>query len=56
MQQEIIPAIGCTEPISVSLCTAKATEILGEKPERIVVHLSANVLKMPWASAFPVPG
>jgi len=56
MQQEIIPAIGCTEPISVSLCTAKATEILGEKPERIVVHLSANVLKNAMGVGIPGTG
>ena len=45
IQQEVIPAIGCTEPISVALCTAKATEILGTIPEKITVYLSANILK-----------
>ena len=49
MQREIIPAIGCTEPIAVSLCVAKATETLEQKPERIEVILSATSLKMPWA-------
>jgi len=47
-KKEVIPAIGCTEPIAVSLCVAKAKEILGYKPEKIKVYLSANVLKMRW--------
>ena len=33
IQREVIPAIGCTEPIAVALCVAKATETLGAKPE-----------------------
>lgn len=34
IKKEVIPAIGCTEPIAVALCVAKATETLGAKPER----------------------
>ena len=45
IQREVIPAIGCTEPIAVALCVAKATETLGAKPEKIKVLLSANILK-----------
>lgn len=56
MQREITPAIGCTEPIAVSLCTAKATETLGEKPERIEVFLSANVLKNAMGVGIPGTG
>ena len=44
MNREIVPAIGCTEPIAVALCVAKATETLGCQPERIEARLSANVL------------
>ena len=29
MEQEIVPAMGCAEPIAVSLCVAKAAELLG---------------------------
>ena len=35
IHQEVVPAIGCTEPIAVALCVAKATETLGVKPEKI---------------------
>ena len=33
VNREVIPAIGCTEPIAVSLCVARATEMLGELPD-----------------------
>ncbi len=56
MQQEIIPATGCTEPIAVSLCTAKATEILGEIPDKIDVYLSANIIKNAMGVGIPGTG
>lgn len=33
VQSKVVPAMGCTEPMSVALCTAKATEKLGCRPE-----------------------
>lgn len=56
MQREIIPAIGCTEPVAVSLCVAKAAEILGEIPERVDVLLSANVIKNAMGVGIPGTG
>lgn len=56
IQQEVIPAIGCTEPISVALCTAKATEILRTIPEKITVYLSANILKNAMGVGIPGTG
>lgn len=56
LRREVVPAIGCTEPMAVALCTARARELLGGLPERIEVLLSANILKMRWASGFPVRG
>ena len=56
MQREIIPAIGCTEPIAVSLCVAKATETLGTLPDNIIVLLSANVLKNAMGVGIPGTG
>ena len=45
INREVVPAIGCTEPIAVALCTARAAETLGGEPEKITVRLSANILK-----------
>ena len=56
MNREIIPAIGCTEPIAVALCVAKATEALGVRPERIEARLSANVLKNAMGVGIPGTG
>ena len=48
MHRQVVPAIGCTEPIAVALCAAKAKELLGQKPERIDV---LTCLKTLWAWA-----
>ena len=56
MNREIIPAIGCTEPIAVALCVAKATETLGARPEHIEARLSANVLKNAMGVGIPGTG
>ena len=56
MKREVVPAIGCTEPIAVALCTAKAAETLGSKPEHINVYLSANILKNAMGVGIPGTG
>lgn len=48
IHRQVVPAIGCTEPIAVALCVAKAAEMLGSQPEHIKVRLSANIFKMLW--------
>ena len=53
VKSEVIPAMGCTEPIAVALCVAKATETLNVKPEKITVHLSANILKNAMGVGIP---
>ena len=53
---EVIPAIGCTEPIAVALCVAKAAETLGMKPEKVNVLLSANILKNAMGVGIPGTG
>ncbi|MBQ2729123.1 MAG: serine dehydratase subunit alpha family protein [Alistipes sp.] len=56
INREVIPAIGCTEPIAVALCTARATELLGCRPERIEVQLSAKILKNAMGVGIPGTG
>lgn len=53
VKKEVVPAIGCTEPIAVALCVAKAKETLGEIPEKIDVFLSANILKNAMGVGIP---
>ncbi len=56
IHKQVVPAIGCTEPISVALCVAKAKEILGEVPERIEARLSANIIKNAMGVGIPGTG
>ena len=53
VKSEVVPAVGCTEPIAVALCVAKATETLGRVPESISVLLSANILKNAMGVGIP---
>ncbi len=56
VHREVVPAIGCTEPVAVALCVAKATEILGKRPEHVTVWLSANILKNAMGVGIPGTG
>lgn len=56
IKREVVPAIGCTEPMCVALCVAHATEALGGEPESIQVGLSANVLKNAMGVGIPGTG
>ena len=56
INREVVPAIGCTEPIAVALCVAKATETLGCRPEKIQAYLSANILKNAMGVGIPGTG
>lgn len=53
---EVVPAIGCTEPIAVALCVARAKEKLGAEPDTIKVLLSKNVYKNALAVGIPNTG
>ena len=46
LQKELIPALGCTEPISIAYASSKARELLGEFPDHVLVECSGNVIKM----------
>ena len=56
LRREVIPAIGCTEPIAVALCVARAKELLGCEPDEITVYLSKNVYKNALAVGIPNTG
>lgn len=56
LHREVVPAIGCTEPIAVSLCVARACEVLGSLPDRIVVNLSPNIYKNAMGVGIPNTG
>lgn len=56
IKREVVPAIGCTEPVAVALCVAKATELLGTLPERIEARLSSNILKNAMGVGIPGTG
>ena len=56
INEQVVPAVGCTEPMAVALCTARATEILGRRPEKITVFLSANILKNAMGVGIPGTG
>ena len=64
LHKQVVPAIGCTEPMAVALCVAKAVEklrnLLGKKPgympEKITLSLSANILKNAMGVGIPGTG
>ncbi len=59
IKKEVKPALGCTEPIAVSLAVAKACEILRRhqvEPENIEVEVSANILKNGMGVGIPGTG
>jgi L-cysteine desulfidase len=45
LKSELVPALGCTEPIAIALASAKAREALGEMPDDMYVECSSNIIK-----------
>lgn len=45
LQEELIPAMGCTEPIALAYAAARGREVLGREPERLVAKCSGNMIK-----------
>ncbi|MBO4659287.1 MAG: serine dehydratase subunit alpha family protein [Prevotella sp.] len=56
IHEQVVPAVGCTEPIAVALCVAKASELLGETPEAVELQLSANIVKNAMGVGIPGTG
>lgn len=45
MEEELVPAMGCTEPIAIAYGAALARETLGETPEKVIISASGNIIK-----------
>ena len=45
LKEELVPALGCTEPIAIAYAGAKAREILGTFPQKVIVKCSGNIIK-----------
>ena len=45
LKEELVPAMGCTEPIAIAYGAAKAREVLGREPDSITVEASGNIIK-----------
>lgn len=56
LREELVPALGCTEPIAIAYGAAKAREVLGCLPESIVVRCSGNIIKNVKAVIVPTTG
>lgn len=45
LKEELVPALGCTEPIAIAYASARAREVLGCMPERVVLYCSGSIIK-----------
>lgn len=45
LKEELVPAMGCTEPIAIAYCAAKARKTLGMIPKEIIIQVSGNIVK-----------
>ena len=45
LKEELVPAMGCTEPIAIAYAAAKAKKVLGYTPDRTIVEVSGNIIK-----------
>ena len=45
LKEELVPAMGCTEPIAIAYCGAKARDVLGAMPDSVTLYVSGNIVK-----------
>lgn len=45
LREELVPAMGCTEPIALAYCAAVARDTLGQLPDRVVIGASGSIIK-----------
>lgn len=56
LEEELIPALGCTEPIAIAYASAKAREVLGQFPDSIIAECSGNIIKNVKGVIVPTTG
>ncbi|MGL4373281.1 MAG: serine dehydratase subunit alpha family protein, partial [Turicibacter sp.] len=56
LKEELVLALGCTEPIAIAYASAKARETLGQFPQKIVVRCSGNIIKNAKSVVVPNTG
>ena len=56
LKKELVPALGCTEPIALAYAAAKARQVLGAFPERVVTTCSGNIIKNVKGVVVPATG
>ena len=56
LKDELIPSMGCTEPVSLALAAARARDVLGMPPERAVVKASGSIIKNARSVSVPHTG
>ena len=55
LKEELIPAMGCTEPIAIAYAAAKHIPRLGGMPDKVEIGVSSNIIKNVRASSCPTP-
>lgn len=53
LKREIMPALGCTEPIAIAYASAKARTVLGKMPDMVSIKVSSNILKNAMGVGIP---
>ena len=56
LREELVPAMGCTEPIAIAYAAAELRELLGCRPERVRAEVSGNILKNVKSAVVPNTG
>ncbi|MEN8078163.1 L-serine ammonia-lyase, iron-sulfur-dependent, subunit alpha [Clostridioides difficile] len=56
LKEELVPAMGCTEPIAIAYAAAKAREMLGKMPDKIIARCSGNIIKNAMCVTVPNTG
>ena len=56
LKEELVPAMGCTEPIAIAYAAAKARDVLGKIPEKVTAKCSGNIIKNAMCVTVPNTG